>query len=111
MAVEITNLVNAQASVTGAAATTLTFNGSTYGINQAASTHSVTGTYELTLDQPIDLTEQMFSLVVSGQTATADATATVENVSDSVKTVRTFVAGTLSNAVNFYLTVMQKPNG
>jgi hypothetical protein len=65
------------------------------------------GLYTITLDQPIDATENSFQVKVRGATP---GFATVEQTSDAVKTVHTFdTAGNAAN-MDFDWEVVQAPS-
>lgn len=99
------NLASAICIVSAAAATpTLP---TSRGYNCAVSSHSGAGLYEITLDEGIDSTE----CLVEGTAIGVDASMTVVHTSDTVKTIRTNLAGVLSDAVAFSVSFTRLPAG
>jgi hypothetical protein len=75
----------------------------------AITTHSGVGLYEVTLDQPLNVAECAETLTLRG--GVADQDGHVEHVSDTVKRIRTDVAGAPSDAVAFACVFHRLPAG
>lgn len=75
----------------------------------AITGHSAVGLYEVTLDQPLTAAECCETLTLRG--GVADQDSHVEHVSDTVKRIRTNVAGAPSDAVAFCASFLRLPAG
>jgi hypothetical protein len=66
------------------------------------------GLNNLTLDQEVDATQGI--MVSTPRSATADCSVQTVHTSDSVKQVRTYIAGVLSDLVAFDVVLFRIPN-
>lgn len=77
--------------------------------NCGVTSHSAAGVYEITLDQAIPVAECVETICVRG--AAVDADYHVEHVSDTVKRIRTNVAGVASDTLGFTAKFERIPAG
>jgi hypothetical protein len=106
MSIITSGTFHAMASVTAGGATFLA-NSKAPGFTSVANGGA--GLNNLTLDQDVDATQSL--ILATPRSATADCACQTVHTSDTVKQVRTYVAGVLSDAVAFDVCILRLPNG
>lgn len=115
MALEYANLCQALAKVAASASgagIVPTYTGDSPGFNPTGTgaAHTATGVYDCVLDTPSNATNGCICKATAYSTS-FDTTISVEEVSDTVKRVRTGIAGAASDLVGFTLEVLTRPRG
>ncbi len=105
MSIITSGTFHAMASVTAGGATFLS--GSKAPGFSAVANGGV-GLNDLTVDQDVDATQAL--MFATPRSATADCACQTIQTSDTSKRVRTYIAGTLSDAVAFDVVILRIPN-
>jgi len=94
------------------AGVTPTFTGSSPGFAPAGTgaAHTAAGVYDLVLDTPCNATNGCV-ITATAYSTSQDTNISVEEVSDTVKRVRTGIAGAASDLVGFAIRVEQRSGG